>query len=197
MWYHFAILELFRPFTGGVESPSGNGVTFTTTTAKTASTSAVLQLRQLLVRREALYGGLSTHCLLASPMLAVTFEAMPRASPASVDYSPSAHMAFLTAIRALTYLSRSTPVVNLAILAVQQAAVRSAVPLPAEAHDYFNKASKAINENKADSESEAFKASADWVVDLSRSAVDLESARLGQLVAEIERLSVESNNKVN
>lgn len=91
------------------------------------------------------------------------------------------------------YMSRSTPVVNLAILAIQQAATRSGVSLPSEAYDYFKEATNAISKEESDSKNDEFKNSADWVVDLSRSAHDLESARLGRLVAEMEKLNVQND----
>ncbi|KAM0717551.1 hypothetical protein Q7P37_007403 [Cladosporium fusiforme] len=181
VWYHFAVLELLRPFIATAESNTKDKPKFATTSAESASSTTAQKLRQLLVRCEALYGGLPSHTLLTTPLIAVAFEAMPNSAPTSADYSPSSHMAFLTAIRALVSMKRSIPVLSLAILAIQQAAVRSCVSLPPEASRYFKEVADVINKNKADS---------DWIVDLSRSAADVKSARLNHLVAEMKGLSV-------
>lgn len=83
-------------------------------------------------------------------------------------------------------MARSTPVVNLAVLGIQQAASRSSIALPSEAYEHFKAAANAISKEEEEGESEA--SMKGWVVDLSISAVDVESARLGRL---IEGLSIQ------
>lgn len=119
-------------------------------------------------------------------MLAVAFEAMPTASPHSDNYSPSSHMAFLTAVRTLGRLSSSVPVINLALLGVRQAALRDSISLPQECGEYFERALRASR--GAETEGEAPEGTANWVVDLSRSTTDLEAARLDSLVAEMRQV---------
>ena len=155
------------------------------TAARAASLKA---LRQLLVRREALYGGLGVNTLFSSPSLAVIFDALPTASPTSPGYTPSAHMAFLTGLRLLMHLSRSMHTVYYAVLGVQQAAARLALNVPMEAEEMFKEATKAVEQNPWRVKA---KVSSNWVVDFSRSAVDDDDARLGSLVANMDHLNVD------
>jgi hypothetical protein len=154
-----------------------------------ARETSIRALRQLLVRREALYGGLGINALFSSPACAVIFEAMPTASPSSPKYTPSAHMAFLTGLRLLMHLSRSIHVVYYGVLGVQQAASRSALPVPLEADRIFKEAAKAL-ENNPWQETPRKEVLSDWVVDLSRPTVDDASGRLGSLVAEMDHLVI-------
>jgi hypothetical protein len=155
-----------------------------------ARAASINALRQLLVRREALYGGLGINTLFSSPALAVTFDALPTASPTSPGYTPSAHMAFLTGLRLLIHLSRSMQTVYYAVLGVQQAAARLALNVPIEAEQIFKEATKAVEQNPWRVKA---KVSSNWIVDFSRSAVDDDDARLGSLVAKMDHLNVEGD----
>lgn len=150
-----------------------------------ARATSIKALRQLLVRREALYGGLGIHSLFSSPALAVIFDALPTASPANPGYTPSAHMAFLTGLRLLMHLSRSMHIVYYAVLSVQQAAARLALNVPMEAEEMFKKAAEAL-ENSTWQQRTSKEHSSNWVVDFSRPAVDDEDARLSNLVAKMD-----------
>lgn len=147
---------------------------------------SIKEMRQLLVRHEALYGGLGIHNVLATPLLALVYDAMPTASPSSSEYSPSAHMGFLTALRMLVRLSRSIPAMNLIILGIRQSALRTSLSLPPESDVYFRQVSAAARDI-------SLQCSANWVVDLSRSATDVESARLDSMVTEIGNLNIVEN----
>lgn len=153
-----------------------------------ASKTALQNIRQLLVRREILYGGLAINVLFRHAALAVNFEAMPAASPQSIEYSPSAQIGFLTALKTLTSLAQGYFSVKLDILGIQRAATRAAWLLPPEAPDYFRKAKQAIDSERNREQGE--KVASAWVVDLTRSTTDLESSRLERLLAEIERMRV-------
>jgi hypothetical protein len=191
MCYHFAIFELFRPVMDGESAPHSAGTESRGPPAYAISArdASIKALRQLLVQREALYGGLGINPLFSSPAMAVIFEAMPTASPSSVGYTPSAHMAFLTGLRLLMHLARSIHVVHYAVLGVQQAASRSAVPVPLEADKIFKEAAKALRNNPWQ-EKPRTEVLSDWVIDLSRSTVNDDSGRLGNLVAEMNHLVV-------
>lgn len=151
--YHFAIFELFRPVvtqqaagaaneSNAFDDVEGSAPPAFATTARAASIKA---LRQLLVRREVLYGGLGLSSLFASPSLAVVFDALPTASPASSGYTPSAHMALLTGLRTLMHVARGMHTVYYAVLSVQQAAARMAMTLPMEAEEMFKEAVKGLD----------------------------------------------------
>jgi hypothetical protein len=187
--YHFAVFELFRPVTEQVvvESNDTEGRT-PPAYVITARAASIKALRQLLVRREALYGGLGINTLFSSPALAVVFDALPTASTTSPGYTPSAHMAFLTGLRLLVHLSRSMHTVYYAVLGVQQAAARLALNVPIEAEEMFKEATKAVAQNPWQVKA---KVSSNWIVDFSRSAVDDDDARLGSLVAKMDHLNVD------
>ena len=157
--------------------------------AVSARDASIQALRQILVRREAIYGGLGLNTLFSSPSLAVIFEALPTASPSSPGYTPSAHMAFLTGLRLLMQLSRYMHVVYYAVLGVQQAATRSAFAVPAEAERMFEDAARAL-ENNPWEENPKKAVLSNWVVDLTRSTADEDASRLGDLVAEMDSLGV-------
>jgi hypothetical protein len=194
MCYHFAIFELFRPVVleGSTAQLDGTERINPPAFAISARDAAIKALRQLLVRREALYGGLGINALFSSPACAVIFEAMPTASPSSPGYTPSAHMAFLTGLRLLMHLSRSIHVVYYGVLSIQQAASRSALRVPVEADKIFREAAKAL-ENNPWQEKPRKQVLSDWVVDLSRPTPDDASGRLGNLVAEMDHLAVKDN----
>jgi hypothetical protein len=191
MCYHFAIFELFRPVVlgGSITQPDDTERFDPPEYAIIARDAAIKALRQLLVRREALYGGLGINALFSSPACAVIFEAMPTASPSSPGYTPSAHMAFLTGLRLLMHLSRSIHVVYYGVLGVQQAASRSALPVPVEADRIFKEAAEAL-ENNPWQEQPRKEVLSDWVVDLSRPTGNDASGRLGNLVAEMGHLVI-------
>lgn len=161
--------------------------------ARDISTAAVKEMRELLVRHEALYGGLGIHVLLSTPILAIAYDAMPTASPTSANYSLSAHMGFLTALRALVRLGKSLPAMNIVILGLRQSALRSSLTLPLESDTYFRMAI-AESEREASLRAEGSQIAANWVVDLSRSTTDLESARLDDLVKEMSGLQVNKDS---
>lgn len=193
-------MELFRPFTRELaaqnpnnQNSSGSPIESIPSYAKAVTAEAIKEMRQLLVRHEVLYGGLGCQIFLGTPTLAVVFEALPTASPTSEGYSPLAHMSFLTAIRALARMSLVAPVINLAILGIQQAALRSSLSLPPECDEYVREATRATQapaERKDELDGSAY-----WVVDLSRSATDLESARLDNLVVEIKGMKLQGNEE--
>lgn len=158
--------------------------------AVAARAASIIALRQLLVRREALYGGLGVNTLFSSPALAVIFDALPTASPTNPGYTPSAHMAFLTGLRVLMHISRGVWTVYYAVLGVQQAASQLSLRVPIEAEEMFKAATKALETNPWQANAKKG-ISSNWVVDLSRPAVDDEGARLSNLVAKMDHLNVE------
>ncbi|KAM0714083.1 hypothetical protein Q7P37_011047 [Cladosporium fusiforme] len=197
---HFGIVELFRPFTSSEPAAQNPNQSFSekptksiTELAKAVMAEAIKEMHQLLVRHEVLYGGLGCQIFLCTPTLAVVFEALPTASPTSKAYSPSSHMSLLTAIRALARMSLVAPVVNLAILGIQQAALRSSLELPPECDQYLREATLATETSSE--RKDALEGSAYWVIDLSRSATDLESARLDSLVAETKEMKLGEQKK--
>jgi len=194
MYYHFAVFELSRPIAdgGSAAQPNNTESIDPPAFATLARNGSVKALRQLLVRREALYGGLGLNALFSSPACAVIFEALPTASPSSLGYTPSAHMAFLTGLRLLMHLSRSIHTVNYGVLGVQQAASRSALPVPLEAERMFKEAVKALEHNPWQ-EKPKKQVLSNWVVDLSCPTIDDDSARLGNLVAEMDHLDVKDD----
>jgi hypothetical protein len=169
--------------------PEGTESTGPPAYAVSAQESSIKALRQLLVRREALYGGLSINTLFSSPAIAVIFEAMPTASPRSPGYTPSAHMAFLAGLRLLMHLARHMHAVYYGVLSVQQAASRSGTPVPVEAEWIFQQATKALEDNPWQ-EKRKKEVLSGWIVDLSRPTCDDESGRLCNLVAEMGHLVV-------
>jgi hypothetical protein len=191
MCYHFSVCELFRPIlSGGSATQPNDTESFVAPAyATSARDVSIKAIRQLLVRREALYGGLGINALFSSPACAVIFEALPTASPSSPGYTPSAHMAFLTGVRMLMYLSRSIHTAYYGVLGVQQAASRSALPVPIEAVRVFEEATRAI-ENNPWQEDPGKQVLSNWVVDFSRSTVYDDSARLGNLIEEMNNLDV-------
>lgn len=168
---------------GGPNNVGGSTPPAFATAARAASIKA---LRQLLVRREALYGGLGISSLFASPSLAVVFDALPTASPASPGYTPSAHMACLIGLRTLMHVARGLHTVYYAVLGVQKAAARMALTLPMEAEDMFKEAVKGLENSRMQKKG----VSSDWVVDFSRPAVDDDEARLSSLVEKMGDLKV-------
>lgn len=182
---------MFRPVVtrDATVHPAGTEVSTPPEYALSARNASITALRQLLVRREALYGGLGINTLFSSPALAVIFEALPTASPSSAGYTPSAHMALLTGMRLLLHLSRSVSAVYYGILGVQQAAARLALPMPIEAQEIFKIAVKAIAKNPRQ-ENPKKHVESDWVVDLSRATTDDDSARLGSLIAQMDHLDI-------
>jgi hypothetical protein len=74
-----------------------------------------------------------------------------------------------------------------AVLGVQQAAVRLALNVPMEAEEMFKEAAKAVEQNPWRMKA---KVSSDWIVDLSRSTVDDDDARLSSVVAKMDYLNV-------
>jgi hypothetical protein len=183
------MLGLWRPF---ISETPGRRFDQALTTEASSSIKAsaevifagsIKEMRQLLVRHEVLYGGLGVHNVLATPLLALVYDAMPTASPSSSEYSLSAHMGFLTALRMLVRLSRSIPAMNLIILGIKQSAVRTSLSLPPESDVYFRQVSAAARDTSV-------QCSANWVVDLSRSTTDVESTRLGNMVTEMRNLNI-------
>ncbi|GAB7323616.1 hypothetical protein MBLNU13_g07104t1 [Cladosporium sp. NU13] len=160
--------------------------------AVAAQVASIKAIRQLLVRREALYGGLGASTLFATPALAVIFDALPTASPASPEYTPSAHMAFIAGLRLLMHVSRSIHIVYYGILGVQQAAARLALEIPIEAEQMFKEAAKAIKHNPWQ-EKAPKDVSSGWAVDFSRPAIYDDDARLGNLVAKMDSLDAEED----
>jgi hypothetical protein len=194
--YYFAIFELFRPVTTNGTAAEPNGVEGNAPPgyAIAARADAIKSLRQLLVCREALYGGLGVHPIFSSPALVVVFDALPTASPDSPEYTPSAHMALLTGLRLLMQVARSMHVVYYAVLSVQQAAARSGSSVPIEAEEIFKRATKALEQSKWQQRTSK-EVSSDWVVDFSRPVADDEDARLSNLVAKMDRLNVEDGER--
>jgi hypothetical protein len=133
--YHFAVFSLFRPVVTeeATQEPKNMEGSAPLACAVAAQVASIKAIRQLLVRREALYGGLGVHTLFATPALIVVFDALPTASPANPKYTPSAHMALITGLRLLMNVSQSIHTVYYAILSVQQAAARLALEVPMEA----------------------------------------------------------------
>ena len=172
---------------------NGNGTSAPPESAVAARATSVTALRQLLVRREALYGGLGINTLFSSPALAVIFDALPTASATSPGYTPSAHMAFLTGMRVLVHISRGIWTVYYAVLGVQQAASQMALPVPSEAEAMFKQAAKALEVNPWQ-EKATKGVSSNWVADFSRPAVDDEDARLSNLVAKMDYLNVKDQS---
>jgi hypothetical protein len=193
MYYHFAVFELSRPIVSGGSAAAPKNADDITLPAYAVSArdASIKALRQLLVRREALYGGLGANGLFTSPALAVIFEALPTASPTSPGYTPSAHMAFLAGLRLLMHVARAIHTVYYGVLGVQQAASRSALPVPLEAERMFKEAAKAL-ENNPWQEEASKEVLSGWVVDLSRPD-NGDAARLDNLVAEMNRLEVHND----
>lgn len=190
--YHFAIFELFRPIVTSQDATQTNDNQESIAPpahAVSARDTSIKALRQLLVRREALYGGLGINTLFSSPALAVVFEALPTASPASPGYTPSAHMAFLAGLRLLMHLSRGIRMIYYAVLSVQQAATRLGLQVPMEAERMFGEAAKALESNPWQEELKKEVAS-NWLVDFSRATANDDAARLGNLVKGMEGLGV-------
>ena len=194
MTYHFAVYSLFRPVVTeeGILEPKNAEDSAPPVYAVAAQVASIKAIRQLLVRREALYGGLGVSTLFATPALAVIFDALPTASPASPGYTPSAHMAFITGLRLLMHVSRSIHIVYYGILGVQQAAARLVLDVPMEAEQMFKEAAKAIKHNPWQ-ERAPKDVSSDWAVDFSRPAIYDDDARLSNLVAKMDSLDVEDD----
>ena len=194
MLYHFAVFSLFRPVVTeeATQEPKNMEGSAPLACAVAAQVASIKAIRQLLVRREALYGGLGVHTLFATPALIVVFDALPTASPASPKYTPSAHMALITGLRLLMNVSQSIHTVYYAILSVQQAAARLALEVPMEAEQMFKEAAKAIKHNPWQ-ERAPKDVSSDWAVDFSRPAIYDDDARLSNLVAKMDSLDVEDD----
>lgn len=88
----------------------------------------------------------------------------------------------------MIHLGRSTTVVLYAVLSVQQAALRLAIPVPMEAEADFREAAIALEANPWQKTSK--EVASNWVVDFSRPAARDEAAGLGSLIAEMEGLNV-------
>lgn len=181
------MFELFRPIVTDHAADESNDKEASAPPefAVAGRAASITALRQLLVRREALYGGLGVNTLFSSPALAVIFDALPTAYPANLGYTPSAHMAFLARLRVLMHISRGVWTVCYAVLGVQQAASRLALRVPIEAEEMFKEATKALETNPWQQTAKKG-VSSNWVVDLSRADVDDEDARLSSLVAKMD-----------
>ncbi|KAI6808850.1 hypothetical protein KC340_g18296 [Hortaea werneckii] len=193
--YHFSVFELFRPIVAGQSTASEDTQdNAPQSNAISASSAAVKALQQLLVRREALYGGLGINTVFCSPALAIIFDALPTASPNSLGYSPSSHMALLTGLRCLMHLSRAIQPTYYAVLGVQQAAKRMGLQVPMEAERMFAEVTQALKHSPWQEDGKKKKEIAsDWVVDFSRAAANDDAARLGNLVKGMERLEMDDN----
>lgn len=194
MLYHFAVFSLFRPVVTeeATQEPMNMEGSAPPAYAVAAQVASIKAIRQLLVRREALYGGLGVHTLFATPALIVVFDALPTASPASPKYTPSAHMALITGLRLLMNVSQSIHTVYYAILSVQQAAARLALEVPMEAEQMFKEAAKAIKHNPWQEKAPKDVLS-DWAVDFSRLDIYDDDARLSNMVAKMDSLDVEDD----
>lgn len=194
MLYHFAVFSLFRLVVTEEVTKEPNNIEGSSPPAYAvaAQVASIKAIRQLLVRREALYGGLGVSILFSTPALAVIFDALPTASPASPEYTPSAHMALITGLRLLMHVSRSIHTVYYAILSVQQAATRLALEVPMEAEQMFKEAAQAIKHNpwQEKAPKEVF---SDWAVDFSRLDLYDDDARLSNMVAKMDSLDMEDD----
>ena len=94
----------------------------------------------------------------------------------------------------LLHISRGVRPVYYAVLGVQQAASRLALDVPVEAEELFQKAAKAL-ENDPWQATARKEVSSNWVVDFSRSTVDDDDARLGNLVAKMEHLNLDHERR--
>ena len=113
---------------------------------------------------------------------------MSSASPTSNTYHPIAHACFLLSLRLLLRMAKAFPVTRFVVLGIERAAARSRFKVPMEAEEIFADARRDAHHTAGDNTPDANR-----VVDLTRQGSNLQSARLGDLIQEMDALDMEQH----
>lgn len=190
--YHHMIVALFTPLTTHPSSSSPSSIPLLNAQlplepAVSAAITAGVQLRDLLNRIAALYPTSPLHSNIIPPAMTVAFETAPSASYTSLTYHPSARTSFLTALRLLRRMTCAIPLVEFALMGLQQAAIRSNYSLPAEAEQELQE----MQRNKAGrAELKSL-----WVVDVKKWGRDGEDVgRLDTLIKEMGEVDLRKDD---
>ncbi|KAM0714472.1 hypothetical protein Q7P37_010259 [Cladosporium fusiforme] len=190
-WYHYAILQLFRPFTTpSTFPPESSGVPEVPTDfAAYASKSAAQKLRQLLIQGSTMFAGLQAPVIFSQVAVAVALDTLPSPSVSSsaseTPSLPSADRTFIVALRVLYSMGRVFVALRLALLGIKQMTTKMHCNVPAGAEDIFSRVQTEISSREAASSMQA-----GWIVDLNLAGRDLQAARLQNLVRELDSLVV-------
>lgn len=140
--YHFAIVELFRPFTMTSTNPTPHAAPLVKAKLPvepclSVAINSALQARTVQNRVAKLYSRDQFMNFFPYYALPVAFETLPSISSLSPTFSYHAASAFLDALRVLFHASSQLPVIQYAAMGIEQAASGMNIILPDEAKAMF------------------------------------------------------------
>jgi hypothetical protein len=190
--YHFAIGELFRPFTMTITRPTPHAAPLVEAglpiePCLSAAIDATRQSRSLHRRIAKLYSRDQFMGFFPFFALPVAFETLTSSSPLSLTFSYDAASAFLADLRILFHASKQLPAVQYATLGIEKAACSLKIILPDEAKQIFDEIKRRLAEDK-----DQDRGKSDWVVVFNTANSDVQASRLNNLVKELQDLGLGS-----
>ncbi|CAD0099854.1 unnamed protein product [Aureobasidium mustum] len=186
--YHFAIVELFRPFTMTSSHPTPHAAPLIRAKLPiepclSATIDSALQARALQNRIAKLYSHDQFMNFFPFYALPVAFETLPSISSLSPSFSYHAAAAFLNALRVLFHASKQLPVIQYAAMGIEQAASTMNIILPDEAKAIFQALKRRVAEDD-----DRDRGKSNWVVVFNTANTNVQASRLDNLVRELNNL---------
>ncbi|KAK6008108.1 hypothetical protein QM012_000011 [Aureobasidium pullulans] len=188
--YHFAIVELFRPFTMTSAHPTPHAAPLIRAMLPvepclSIAIDSAVQARALQSRFAKLYSRDQFMNFFPYYALPVAFETLPSISSLSPTFSYHAASAFLDALRILFHASKQLPIVQYAAMGIEQAASTMNVILPDEAKAIFQDLKRRVAENN-----DRDRGKSNWVVVFNTATTNVQASRLDNLVRELNNLNL-------
>ncbi|KAG9696081.1 hypothetical protein KCU76_g3988, partial [Aureobasidium melanogenum] len=186
--YHFAIGELFRPFTMTSSHPTPHAAPLIRAKLPvepclSVTVDSALQARALQNRIAKLYSRDQFMNFFPFYALPVAFETLPSISSLSPTFSYHAASAFLDALRVLFHASKQLPVIQYAAMGIEQAASGMNIILPDEAKAMFQAFKRRVAEDD-----DRNRGKSNWVVVFNTASTNVQASRLDNLVRELNNL---------
>ncbi|KAG9666977.1 hypothetical protein KCU99_g9296, partial [Aureobasidium melanogenum] len=186
--YHFAIGELFRPFTMTSSHPTPHAAPLVRAKLPvepclSVSVDSASQARALQSRIAKLYSRDQFMNFFPFYALPVAFETLPSISSLSLRFSYHAADAFLDALRVLFHASKQLPVIQYAAMGIEQAASTMNIILPDEAKAMFEAFKRRVAEDD-----DRDRGKSNWIVVFNTASTNVQASRLDNLVRELNSL---------
>jgi hypothetical protein len=188
--YHFAIGELFRPFTTTAIRPTPHAAPLIEAglpvePCLSATIDATRQSRALHRCIAKLYTHDQFMGFFPYYALPVAFETLPSTSSLSLAFSWDAASAFLATLRILSHASKQLPALQYATLGIEKAASNMGIILPDEAKQIFAEIKRRLAQDTDENRGKS-----DWVVVFNTANSDVQASRLNNLVKELQELGL-------
>jgi hypothetical protein len=188
--YHFAIGELFRPFTTTSVRPTPHAAPLIQAglpiePCLSATMDATRQSRALHRCIANLYSHGQFMGFFPYYALPVAFETLPSSSPLSLTFSWDAASAFMAALRISSHASKQLPALQYATLGIEKAASDMKIILPDEAKQIFSEIKRRL-----EGDNDQNRGKSGWVVVFNNANTDVQASRLNNLVKELQELGL-------